>query len=197
METVPWNWLEILKLASSFFTPVILAIFGIYIHRITKKFELIQWRSQKLVEKRLAIYDDIAPLLNDLLCYFTYVGSWKDLTPPDVIQMKRILDKKMHLAAPLFSKSFFSSCMTFQNLCFETFTGWGRDALLRTQWKRRQEALEDSWKSDWNQLFSISTSDPKEIRKSYAKIMEAFATDIGVHPTFIIPPSGRIPANIK
>jgi hypothetical protein len=36
-------------------------VLGIYIHRVTKRFEHLQWRSQKLVEKRLAVYDDLAP----------------------------------------------------------------------------------------------------------------------------------------
>ncbi|MFZ1397470.1 MAG: hypothetical protein WAS33_11255, partial [Candidatus Promineifilaceae bacterium] len=125
MDAGPWNWLEVAKLVAGLFTPMALAIFGIYIHRVTKRFELIQWRSQKLIEKRIAIYDDLAPLLNDVLCYFNYVGHWKDVDPHAMIALKRTLDKKIHLAAPMFSKAFFSACIDFQNLCYETHTGWG------------------------------------------------------------------------
>ena len=57
------------------------------VHRMTKQFEHAQWRSQKLVEKRLAVYDDMVPAFNDLLCYFTYVGSWRDLNPPTVVSL--------------------------------------------------------------------------------------------------------------
>ncbi len=193
----PWNSLEIAKLLAGLLTPAALAAFGIYIHRVTKRFEHLQWRSQKLIETRLKIYDDLAPQLNDLLCYFTYVGCWKDLDPPAVVALKRTMDKKVFLAAPLFSESFFAACMEFQNLCSETYTGWGRDALLRTPFQRREEARPNDWKAEWNECFSDTASDPKAIRAAYKRVMEAFATDIGVHPSFVVPHSGGIPGNIK
>lgn len=197
MSAGPWNWLEIAKLLVGLVIPVALALFGIYVHRVTKSFEHLQWRSQKLVEKRLAVYDDLAPLFNDLLCYFTYVGCWKDLNPPDVVTLKRTIDKKIHLAAPLFSESFFSACMAFQNLCFETYNGWGHDALLKTKLERRKEANQSEWKVEWEECFSKNASDPKDIRDMYREIMESFATDIGVHPSFTVPHSGGVPGNIR
>jgi len=196
MNPGPWSWLEIAKLLAGLFTPAALAGFGVYIHRVTKRFEHLQWRSQKLIEVRLAIYNDLAPQLNDLLCYFTYVGCWKDLDPPAVVALKRIIDKKVHLAGPLFSQPFFSACMEFQNLCFETYSGWGRDALLRTQFQRRQQARPKDWKLEWNECFSDIAYDPKVIQDAYKKIMEACAIDIGVHPSFVVPQSGQVPGNI-
>jgi len=61
----------------------------------------------------------------------------------------------------------------------------------------RQEARPTDWKAEWNGCFSKSASDPKAIRDAYKRVMEAFATDIGVHPTFVVPRSGGIPGNIK
>ncbi len=197
MLTAPWNSLEIAKLIAGLFTPIALGCFGIYVHRVTKRFEHLQWRSQKLVEKRLAIYDDLAPHFNDLLCYFTYVGGWRDLDPPDVVKLKRVMDKKIYLGAPLFSTEFFAACMTFQNLCYETYNGWGRDASLRTNSHRRREARSNDWKTDWDEYFSANVADPSEIRAAYKRVMEVFAQDIGVHTTFAVPVSGRVPANVR
>jgi len=197
MQAGPWNWLEVAKLAASLVTPVVVAILGVYIHRVTKRFELSQWKSQKLIEKRLAVYDDLAPLLNDLLCFFTYVGAWKEIDPPTAVNLKRKVDKKIHLAAPLFSPRFFNACMTFQNLCFETYAGWGVDARLRSQSERRKEASGAKWDGGWDQLFSDEASDPKAIRESYREIMEAFAADLGVVTAPSVPASGRVPGNIR
>ena len=86
MELGNWSWLEVCKIEASTLTPAALAAVGIYIHRVTKQFEHIQWRSQKLIEKRLSIYDDLAPLFNDVLCYFTYVGAWRDIDPTKIIE---------------------------------------------------------------------------------------------------------------
>ena len=104
----PWTSLEVAKLVAGLITPAVLAGFGIYIHRVTKRFEHLQWRSQKLIESRLKVYDDLAPQLNDLLCYFTYVGCWKELGPPAVVNLSAPSTRKhssLHLYFPgLFSR---------------------------------------------------------------------------------------------
>jgi hypothetical protein len=90
-----WTSLEVVTLIAQLLTPVAVAGLGLYFTRIAKRFEHLQWRNQRLIEKRIAIYDDLAPHFNDLLCYFTFVGCWKDLTPPEVVKLKRAVDKKV------------------------------------------------------------------------------------------------------
>src|SRR3954468_11754522 len=92
-----WNSLEVVKLAASLLTPTLLLILGIWVNRIAKRFEATQWANQKVVAKPLAIDDELAPLLNKLLCFYTYVGDWKELTPPDIIQTKRTVDKVFYI----------------------------------------------------------------------------------------------------
>jgi hypothetical protein len=193
----PWNSLEVVKLGAGLLTPVLLAIFGIYIHRVTKRFEHSQWRSQKLIERRLSIYDSLAPDFNDLVCYFTYVGCWRDLDPDKVVALKRSIDKRVYLAAPLFSKEFFDSCMAFQSVCFATYNGWGRDASLNTHFERRREARQDDWRPEWESLFSQTQSTPAQVRSAYDLVMTSFARDIGVHNSFAIPQTGRPPENVR
>ncbi len=197
MDVGNWNWLEVAKLGVGTLTPMAIAVAGIYVHRVTKKFEHIQWRNQRLTEKRLAIYDEIAPRVNDILCYYTYVGGWRDFDPPQIIALKREIDRKIHLSAPLFDSEFFNSCMHFQNLCFETYGGWGQDAKLRTEFKRRMQGRPTDWKSEWADYFSQNVTDPKEVRTAYKSVMEAFAQNIGIQSPLLVPPPGRLPTNIK
>jgi hypothetical protein len=193
----PWNSLEVAKLISGLITPAVVAYLGVYIHRVTKRFENHQWVSQKLIEKRLDVYDDIAPLMNDLLCYFTYVGCWKELDPPDVVKLKRNLDKKVYLAAPLFPKSFFVACQRFENACFMTFGGWGQDAQLRTSTVRREAAHQKDWKVEWAKHFCTEQTDPKEIQLLYRAVMTEFASSFGDLNFMSSVTSSRIPANIE
>ncbi|MBI3218417.1 MAG: hypothetical protein HYZ44_02800 [Bacteroidetes bacterium] len=179
----PWNSLEVVKLLVAGLIPLILVVIGLFLNKMLKRFEHRQWRNQKLIEKRLSVYDDIAPLLNDLLCYYTYVGSWKDFTPHEIIQKKRVVDKKIHIAAPLFSSSLFTEVMTFINLCFKPFQGWGHDAKLLTDIQRRKEVFGDKWEKNWNALFitnNIEVTEPQKIKESYLKIMKVFSEDIGL-----------------
>jgi hypothetical protein len=191
-----WNSLEIAKLAASCATPIVVVCLGIYIHRVTKRFEHSQWRNQKVIEKRLVIYDSLAPQLNDLLCYFTYVGNWKDCDPLAIVAMKREVDKKIYLAQPLFSPAFFEACMGFMSLCFETFTGWGEDAKLCSKFERRREA-HPKWNPAWKACFSDKPSDPQELRRAYQRLMKVFAGEVGLTDTAAHIPTGQVPANIR
>ncbi len=193
MDAGAWTWLEVAKLVASLLVPLTLAAFGVFVHRITKRFEHMQWRSQKLVEKRLAIYDELAPMLNDVLCYFTYVGGWRDMSPTDVVGLKRKIDKKVHLSAPLFSPAFYEHCSHFLKTCFEMYGGWGKDATLRTQFERRKESRTD-WKVEWDACFSPNTSLPSDVREAYQAVMAVMSSEIGVNERFIIPPSGPAPS---
>lgn len=120
-----WNSLEITKLVIQLLAPVAVAALGFYVTRIVKRMEHFQWRNQRLVEKRISIYDTLAPDLNDLLCFFTYVGAWKELTPVEVLSLKRSVDKKIYLAAPMFSPMFLVASNAFMKTCYATFQGWG------------------------------------------------------------------------
>lgn len=192
-----WNSLEVVKLVVQGATPVAVALLGVYLTRLAKRFEHLQWRNQRLIEKQIVIYDDLAPALNDVLCYFTFIGCWKELTPPEVIKLKRVIDKKIYLASPLFSDEFFGACINFMAKCYATYQGWGLDAKLKTTSTRRREAAGDAWKPSWNDCFSQEPSDPKEIREAYKRIMHVFSKDIGLSSAFIQQPVGRVPGNIS
>jgi hypothetical protein len=192
-----WTSLEVAKLIAQLLTPIAVAALSIYFTRIAKRFEHLQWRNQRLIEKRIGIYDDLAPDLNDLLCYFTFIGCWKDLSPPEVVKLKRSVDKKVYLAAPLFTPAFYKACMDFIGLCYGTFQGWGQDARLKTPQERRRQAAGSSWQSSWEDCFTQEVTDPKEIRAAYQKIMRVFSDEIGITTELGLQPVGKIPGNIQ
>ena len=179
----PWNSLEILKLIFSTLTPMLIVIIGLFLNQKLKKFEHVQWRNQKLIEKRLIIFDEITPLLNDLLCYFTYVGYWKECKPTEIIKLKRILDKKIYLAKPLFSDDFFIKSLFFVDLCYKPYQGWGEDAKLLTDFNQRKKAFSNEWDEKWDNYFANNSNEitnSTQLRKSYYEIMEILSKDIGI-----------------
>jgi len=180
MVQEPWNSLEIAKLCVAGLTPILLVLLGIAVQRAIKQFEHQQWRSQKLIEKRIQIYDSLAPQLNLLFCYFTYVGPWRDVPPPEIVKAKREIDRQVYLAKPLFTPRFFNACMDFLDLCFQTYTGWGKDALLRTKCDHRRDALGENWNQDWEQCFSNEPTAPQAIRECYEWLMNTFSSELGV-----------------
>src|SRR5215471_17490309 len=84
--------------------PIVVAIMAQRFNGEFRKWEASQWRNQELIKARLGYYGQLIPMLNDLMCYFTYIGTWKEPTPPQVITIKRKLDRDFYCAAPLFSE---------------------------------------------------------------------------------------------
>lgn len=170
-----WTWLEIAKIAA---TPATAAALAFFTHRIAKRFEHGQWKNQKLIEKRIAIYDDMAPLLNQLLCYFTYVGTWAEHQPVEIIDLKRDLDIKIYLAAPLISSRLFDDLLALQSQCFSTFNGWGEAARLNTDFEERKSAHGHLWELQWEKCFNVERVDPSKVKEAYTNAMNSFKIDI-------------------
>jgi hypothetical protein len=192
MELVsnPWNSLEIVKLIISAATPIIVAILAFQFNHLIKKREKMQWTNQKIIEKRIEFYDLIVPELNDLLCYYSFIGNWKDLLPKDIIAKKRLLDKKVNIYAPLFSEEVLIKYNSFINLCFDSFTGWGHDAKIKSTFKRRKQC-NPNWSDEWDDYFSSDyikrhkedktiKKDIESIREQYLSLLENLKTDLEI-----------------
>jgi len=70
--TDPWNSLEVAKLIVAALTPVAVFIFALVARRAAIGVEKAQWMNQKLLERRLDIYDGLAPRLHE---YFRRVNN--------------------------------------------------------------------------------------------------------------------------
>ena len=181
-----WNSLEIAKLVIGVLTPLSLAAFGWFISRSLKRFELLQWSNQKLIEKRLILYDSIAPLLNKLLCFYTWVGYWKDVSPQDVIKAKRELDQSMNVYRHLFDDDLYNTYQSFIHLLFEPFTGRGHDAKIRSVIQGadgdRKAHRTYEWDPVWETKFSApdNVAAKAEVGAAYYQVMKALRRSLGV-----------------
>ena len=146
------SWADHAKLGVDLLGPLIAAVFGIWVLRLTKRIEQNQWRNQKLIEKRILIWDQVGPVVNDIYCYCKRIGSWKEMTPIDVITRKRTAGKVVHLSRPYFSNKFFRSYIDFTTSSFAMFQGHGADAKIRTSLWEHRNARHD-WESNWDELF--------------------------------------------
>jgi len=116
-----WNSLEVAKLGASIFTPVVVIVLGLFINRRLKRFEHLQWSNQKLIEKRLELYDKLAPQLNKLYCFYMWVGYWKKISPEEAIATKRELDMQVNIYRHLLGTEFYSEYEKYIALLFETY----------------------------------------------------------------------------
>ena len=170
----PWWW-------GAALAPLLTGAFGALAAYLAIRLDSRKTLNQELIKKRIDLYDEVAPRLNDLLCSFLAVGQWKTLPPPVVLQRKRDLDRIIHVYGPLFSQVVVDQYRVFIHKCFRTFNGSGRDALLRADIVHLQKEWGPAWQPVWNEQF-VTLRDmvtERELRDEYATLMTELAIGIG------------------
>src|SRR5215467_3048270 len=97
-----WNSVQIVTLIVSALTPITVVVLGVVFARASRRIEQVQWANQTVVTRRLDIFDKLVPGLNQLLCFATFVGVWKEIDPRKAIAIKRELDETMYANKVLF-----------------------------------------------------------------------------------------------
>jgi hypothetical protein len=162
-------------------TPLVVLVLGF---TLTRR----QSRSEELLKARLDYYRSLIPKLNDLMCYLTFIGDWRDVSPPEVVRLKRDLDRELNCAAPLFSDTVKPAYDAFMNHCFRTFNEWGSDPLIMSSAYRRRQAWRppEGWEQSWDGSFAysdaevISGSELMSIRSAYDTLVKAMVTDLNL-----------------
>ena len=177
-----WSSVQVATLVVDALTPIAVAGLGIFLARASRRLEQVQWANQTVVTRRLEIFADIAPDLNKLLCFATFVGGWKELEPAAVIAIKRRLDETMYANRVLFSQPLFDAYRHFMTMLFATWTTVGADALLRapiaSQWGDRRDLR--WWNDAMVRLFTDDPVDYQAIQAAYDQLSERFRADLYV-----------------
>lgn len=169
-----WNSLEIAKLIVSAVTPILLLVLGVSINSSIKD-------SERSTALRSEIYKSVGGDLNDIYSYLSFVGSWKELTPIEVIARKRAVDKAMFTYRPFFSKELFETYQRFMGEAFATFGGAGTDARIRSDITTpdgdRQKHSTKGWEQSWDERFTKERNKTAQ-REAYERFLEQLARDL-------------------
>jgi len=179
-----WNSVEFATLAVAAVTPVTVAIVGFFVARAGQRRGHLQWANQTVLTRRLEIFNQVAPALNQLLCFALFVGGWKDTTPRDAIALKRQVDEVMYINRVLFSAELFEAYRAFMAALFAMWATTNADAQLRTpiasRWGDRRSL--DWWAEDtMPALFSVANPGRfEDIQATYDQLAERFRGDLYV-----------------
>jgi hypothetical protein len=148
------TWTDTLQAIGTALTPIVVAWLAFVLTRA-------QSRSSQLLSARLEFYKQLIPDLNKLMCYMTFIGTWRDQSPPEILQLKRRLDEHFFCAAPLFSPGVSTAYNELMELSFATFGAWGSDARIRTNAYRRRQAWRATaeWDLGWDVCFELGDRD--------------------------------------
>jgi len=178
-----WSSVQIVTVIVDAATPVTVVVLGVIFARASGKIEQVQWANQTLVTRRLQIFDMLAPGLNQLLCFATFVGSWKEIDPRKAVTIKRGLDQIMYANKVLFSDELFTAYQEFMTSLFLMFATTDADALVRAP---ISHTLGDRRKLDWwedtmTRLFSVAEAiEIGKINDAYDALSQQFRSDLYV-----------------
>jgi hypothetical protein len=169
------NWTDVVTAVATALVPVLVLYFGVGLSRKVS-------RDQELNKVRLQYYKTLAPQLNRLMCYITFIGTWRDDSPAAMIALKRKLDSEFYAAAPLFSDEVRKAYENLMKMSFSTFGYWGEDAqIMSSAFRRRQAWRNGKWHSKWNASFAV----PDEVdlplvayRHAYDALLALLVKDI-------------------
>jgi hypothetical protein len=177
-----WNSVQIVTLVVDALTPITVVVLGVLFTRASRRIEQVQWANQTVVTHRLNVFDKLAPGLNQLLCFATFVGGWKEIDPRKAIAIKRELDQIMYANKVLFSDELFAAYHRFMTVLFAMFAATGADARVRapieSKWGNRREL---TW---WNDVMGVLFTDDavglEEIQAAYEELSQQFRADLYV-----------------
>ena len=178
-----WTGYEYATLAVTALTPITVAGLGFFVARTGRRLERVQWANQTVITRRLEIFGQVAPKLNQLLCFATFVGGWKEIDPLKAISLKREIDETMYASRVLFSDQLFAAYQDFMAALFAMYATTDADAHLRapiaTRWgdRRKMTWLKDPRATPFR---ADQAGDVDEIQAAYGKLGEAFRGDLYV-----------------
>jgi hypothetical protein len=177
-----WTSVQIVTVVVDALTPLTVAGLGVYVARASRRIEQVQWANQTVVTRRLDIFAELAPGLNQLLCFSTFVGGWKEIQPHQAIATKRQLDETMYASRVLFSDELFAAYREFMTTLFAMYAARGGDAHLRapieSKWGDRRKL--PWWNESMAALFATPAIGLNGIQAAYEQLSDRFRADLYV-----------------
>ena len=175
-----WDSLKIVIMIIAVLAPVAIVFLSIRYNRIIKGLKMKDETNQRIIEKRIEIYDRLGPKLNDILNFFSYTGNWKEISPPDIIRLKKELDKELNISMPLFSDDLSKKYNAFIQACFVSFSGWEHKEKIKSLYEIRKEHNIE-WDEDWIQYFDTNNVlEAIKLKERYNELMAHFKKDLSL-----------------
>jgi hypothetical protein len=130
--------------------------------------------SEKILEKRIAVYDIIAVKLYHIMCFFLYTGNWVEISPVEILRLKRELDRDTNIYGPLFDEELVGKFQEFHQQCFISASGWEQDVKIKSLYDLRVKHNMD-WEEDWAHYFDTNNVvEAIQLKEKYDKLIDSF-----------------------
>ena len=189
--------MEAAQLLVAVTVPILVLVFGWLANRSLKRLETRQAANQNLIEKRIQVYDLMSEDLNSTYCFFLRIGHYKEITPDEMIEIKRRVDRRAHTQRPFFDPAHQRHYLDFMDTCFRTHTGVAQHAKIRadpSMYRAEFAELRTPWNNAWDPMFvddlaadrgttdleAADRATRRVVDDSYEALMDSFSTQMGM-----------------
>jgi hypothetical protein len=129
---------------------------------------------QLLLRKRMEVYDTVARQLYQLLCFFSYNGTWTTISPPQVLLIRAEMEREMDTYGQLFTEDLKELYHSFVKMCFVSSSGWEHDLKIKSNYVLRKDHF-PGWEDEWVRYFdNKNVVDAVVLRETYHQIIDSF-----------------------
>ncbi len=172
------DWLEYAQLGVAALTPIMTGLIGLLVLRLGTRLDTTKQLHQELLRKRLQLFEQVAPMLNDIHCFYQAVGHWAELNPEEIIRRKRAIDRAIQVNRYLFGADFWQAYQRFEEAHFEMFSAPGQPARLRLDLDHIGKRAGAAFQRDWAAQASATPGNNQEQSRQYQELMERLGREI-------------------
>lgn len=171
------KWVEILVHA---LTPLAIFGLGFFAKAVADRYERERALFEAQAQWRLEIFREMSVYLNDIYCFYTYVGEWRCITPDAATKSKREADRLVATNYFLWSASFLDAWKAFSETAFEANRGRGKSFRFRANVDMHRES--PHWLPEWEERFVPAGQRVRRSAfiRSYQAMIDAAVRDLGI-----------------
>ena len=179
-------WTKVLEIGIGVLMPLTLLLLGYLFNKRLARIGDKKEQTEALASARLDCFKVLQDELNVIFCASSYVGTWLDVSPEEVLAAKRRADTMFFSNMALWEEEFLAKYHKFMGLCFSTYRGAGKHAVLRAD----VDKYAAGYGEDWNEEMEVWFVDRKErvkwmdVKKLQAKKDVSFSQDLIV-PAYV------------
>lgn len=165
-------WTKSIDIGVGVLMPFTILVVGYFLNKRLAKIEDKREQTEALSAARLNCFKALQSELNVIFCASTYVGTWLDTKPDEVLEAKRRADAIFFSSMAIWEADFLDKYKKFMQLCFSTYRGRGQHAVLRADVDKYAEG----YGVDWNEEMEAWFVDREE-RKVWMKDQQTDGKD--------------------
>jgi hypothetical protein len=172
------SWFDYANLGISALTPLVTGVFAVLVLYVGVRVDQSKELNQTLLTKRLEVYENIAPKLNDIYCFYEVFGNWADLNPDDIIKRKRDIDNQYYVYKFLFSSAVTDAYPKFEAAFFHTYSGPGQPLQLMLDLNHVRSNMGNKFNADWEKSVSNPGGNYQTQTIVFENLLTLLASDV-------------------